>query len=575
MVGLLFSLLLRSFFFFFNEDRKTSLIRSVVSDEKAYYTELIKHSMEGLMLFPYHLSDVIMQGLHLSPFAYYRELLLEVMRKDQSYDCIQNFTAADVFRLVGVGRNQFIDILNTSRSNRAFALFKKKENQLESLVPSQPIDCKLQTWWLVHLGYVSEDDVKKLSKLEHATVDMLLDCGPVQAGKIDRSVVSSLHMKGLIWIEVPVASTDVLSVTSLENFVMNRTARGDYMERLLYKCFVTIDEHSTVSQLAEVLQIDEQLVCHAMSLFLRLGFAEKKTNEEVQGVHSSWSEYAALHGQDGDAGSQSKVALLLGSGATDTAKRIGFLFDSQLTAFLMMGNLAEGLKKHAVMLYEVGKLADEQLDAFLHDLDDVQVQGDEGEAKRYFEYAITLKETLKTLRGTAAGCKLDMLRVESLAALEDDVRSRLLSKNYSVMFSMAPMSRMPSLRVSDAAAHFGPAVWEVCSPWFKLFLASLLGKRAPPGQLFCKGQRVAQVMRFLEEKRERERTKTDLFEFLFFKASSFVFSLCFCSHHQVGQRVGGRATVNHVAKEERERESAREQSITHFFFQWSGAAAAK
>ncbi len=465
------------FFFFLCVFRKTSLIRQVVSDEKAYYSELIKHSMEGLMLFPYHLSDVIIPGLRISPFSYYRDMLLDVMRKDQSYDCIQNFTAADVFRLVGVGRNQFIDILNTSRSNRAFALFKKKENQLESLVPSQPIDCPLKSWWLVHLGYVSEDDVKKLSKLEHATVDMLLDCGPIQAGKIDRAVVSSLHTRGLVWIEVPVASSDVLCVTSLENFVMNRTARGDYMERLLYKCFVTIDEHSTVAQLAEVLQIDEDLVCHAMSLFLRLGFAEKKSIDEVQGVHSSWIEYAAMHGdQDG----QSK-ALLLGN--SDSEKRIGFLFDSQLTAFLMMGNLAEGLKKHAVMLYEVGKLADEQLDAFLHDLDDVQVQGDEGEAMRYFEHAITLKETLKTLRHVG---KLDMLRIESLAALEDDVRSRVLSKNYSVMFSMAPMSRQPSLRVSDSAAHFGPAVWEVCSPWFKLFLATLLGKRAPPGHLFCK-----------------------------------------------------------------------------------------
>jgi hypothetical protein len=177
---------------------KTSLIRQVVADEKAYYTELVKHSLENLMLFPYHLSDVIMQGentfpvvsrcfknnkkkqkkigLHISPFSYYRDLLLDVMRKDQSYDCIQNFTAADVFRLVGVGRNQFIDILNTSRSNRSFALFKKKENQLEALVPSQPVDSDMKTWWLVHLGYVSEDDVKKLSKVLSKCIFDLFVC---------------------------------------------------------------------------------------------------------------------------------------------------------------------------------------------------------------------------------------------------------------------------------------------------------------------------------------------------------------------------------------------------------------
>lgn len=41
---------------------------------------------------------------------------------EQPYDSIPNFTAADVLRLTGIGRNEFIDIMNKCRAKVSSSL---------------------------------------------------------------------------------------------------------------------------------------------------------------------------------------------------------------------------------------------------------------------------------------------------------------------------------------------------------------------------------------------------------------------------------------------------------------------
>ena len=70
-------------------------MRHVKKDERCYYEELLRYSRDHLMLFPYHLSDVMVKGLRTTPFAYYVQVMADIMTQEKSYDSLPNFTAAD------------------------------------------------------------------------------------------------------------------------------------------------------------------------------------------------------------------------------------------------------------------------------------------------------------------------------------------------------------------------------------------------------------------------------------------------------------------------------------------------
>jgi len=84
-------------------------------------------------------------------------------------------------------------------------------------------------------------------------------------------------------------------------------------------------------------------------------------------------------------------------------------------------------------MFEVGKMADESLDSFLTELEQVSINEGEGEAQRYFEHAKTLRKSILFLRNNPqmGSMTLDLLRCESLLNLDNLTLTRLLNKNYS------------------------------------------------------------------------------------------------------------------------------------------------
>ena len=59
---------------------------------------------------------------------------------------------------MGIGRNQYIDLMNQHRSTRKFGFFRKTGRDL---LPTKPVETvPVQPWWVLQVGYVTEDDMK-------------------------------------------------------------------------------------------------------------------------------------------------------------------------------------------------------------------------------------------------------------------------------------------------------------------------------------------------------------------------------------------------------------------------------
>uniref|UniRef100_A0A8C3XP51 FAM91 N-terminal domain-containing protein n=1 Tax=Chelydra serpentina TaxID=8475 RepID=A0A8C3XP51_CHESE len=170
---------------------RNNLVKHVKKEERKYYEELLKYSRDHLMLYPYHLSDIMVKGLRITPFSYYTG----IMEVSLGTDLKQNMSC---LRLLGIGRNQYIDLMNQCRSSKKF--FRRKTAR--DLLPVKPVEIAIEAWWVVQAGYITEDDIKICTTSEKSVIDKIIDSGPQLAGSLDYNIVHSKCLTNVAFLSL-------------------------------------------------------------------------------------------------------------------------------------------------------------------------------------------------------------------------------------------------------------------------------------------------------------------------------------------------------------------------------------
>ncbi|XWS23930.1 hypothetical protein CRYUN_Cryun28dG0057900 [Craigia yunnanensis] len=351
-----------------------------VCKESEYYEEMMHYLRRNLALFPYHLADHVCRVMRVSPFRYYCDMIFEVMKNEQPYDSIPNFSAADAFRLMGIGRNEFIDIMNKCRSKKI--MWKLNKSIAKELLPTQPVDFPIEPWWGICLVNFTLKEFKKLLEEEMATIDKICKEEANAFILFDPDIVKGLYLRGLVYFDVPVYLDDRFKVSRLERFISNKEqSYEDPIEELLYAVFVVSIK---VIDPASVLQENTSVPPHGVSL----------TDEEDTSHLSSTS---ANMSTDGEAAQQGDFRGTENYGPCSSDARVAFVVDANITSYLMMGSVSPGLKSHAVTLYEVGKLGHDSIADLCKDLSTLEGTKFEGELQEFANHAFSFRCVLECL----------------------------------------------------------------------------------------------------------------------------------------------------------------------------------
>ncbi|KAA6390737.1 MAG: putative FAM91 family protein [Streblomastix strix] len=304
---------------------QTQFSKQVTHNEYAH--KLIEHLHKSYGIFPYCEASYIVGELGVTPYVFYREILIDMIQNNVAFDQLPNFTNRESVRILGVERTSYLNILNKYRSKIFF--IRSRRNEIINLFPTPPKQ-EIESWYEINIGKVNsmnDEIVKKLTDPEKAIIRILFfskqqlhqqnkkqsppqtpkqlfneedlspslskkaskrqlkrkkqeqnipEClfGHCPAGLFEKETLHTLLQRveqPLIYAVVPLSQQTRVSVVPLENFVMNRSSEGDAMESLLQRVLHRSDARHTLQQMAMNMQLSLIELKQAVSLLIQMG----------------------------------------------------------------------------------------------------------------------------------------------------------------------------------------------------------------------------------------------------------------------------------------------------------------
>ncbi|KAL3371595.1 hypothetical protein AABB24_008237, partial [Solanum stoloniferum] len=301
------------------------------------------------------------------------------------------------------------------------------------LLPTQPVDFVIEPWWGVCLVNFTLEEFKKLTEEETATIDKICKEEANSFILFNPEIIKGLHLRGLVYFDVPVYPDDRFKVSRLEGFVSNREqSYEDPIEELLYAVFV-VSTASFACRLGWAVKlIDPASILQEPNV---PGSPKSLLSDEEDGSHASLG--SANVSADGSAFQQVEIPWTENNSRSSGYARVAFLVDANITSYLMMGSVSPGLKSHAVTLYEAGKLGHASIADLCKDLGTLEGAKFEGELQEFANHAFSLRCILECL--TSGGVPAEEIeKTGIMSSRSEDANSLTKDISFSEKSGDAP-----------------------------------------------------------------------------------------------------------------------------------------